>query len=389
MYWTRNLLISLLTAAFATAVAGCDDAPEGAEEVGGGELAGIVLEDDAMAAELGSANTIALREGEIHQVQAEYLELAQAFEARTGRKLTGVQLSEGQAALLQTMLSREEDISLTGLLQQVLDTRDRIGELEDEIDLLKSELPTPSIVQRGDSHLGLATDYLVANHGLTKDEASELAHRSLLTNNLAPGMEVWHFYADGVYGTTVTQGTARVSPFFLNIREKRKLREERDEALALAASLEAEITVLEATRDQLRDDLTRVSSQRDDLQYERDILFEDKEELVEADESVYFYVDTARRLREQDILAPAGMRLKDWRKDLFTQTLDLRRQTSLKVYAEDFGARRLNKVILLPRDRFKEKSDYQIEYSDDRQMATIYLDNIDRFKNDAFVVVLR
>ena len=389
MFSTRLLWTSLLTASLATAIAGCDEAPDGADSAGGGELAGIVLEDDAMAAELGSAQDIAIKEGGIHQEQARFLELAAAFEERTGRKLTGVQLSEGQAALLQTMLSNEEDISLTGLLQQVLDTRDRIAELEDDIDLIKSELPTPSIVQRGDSHLGLSVDYLMANHGLTKDEASALAHRSLLTNNLAPGMEVWHFYADGVYGTTVTQGTARVSPFFLNIREKRKLRDERDEALALASSLEAEITVLEATRDQLRDDLTRVSAQRDDLKYERDILFDDREELVEADESVFFYVDTARRLREQDILAPAGMRLKDWRKDLFTQSLDLRRQTSLKVYAEDFGARRLNKVILLPRDRYRDKEDYKIEYSEDRAMATISLVNVDRFKNDAFVVVLR
>jgi len=202
-------------------------------------------------------------------------------------------------------------------------------------------------------------------------------------------MEVWHFYADGVYGTTVTQGTARVSPFFLNIRETRQLRQERDDALALATSLEAEITVLEATRDQLQEDITRVSRQRDDLRDERDVLLDDKADLVQQDESVHFYVDTRRRLREKDILAPAGMRLKEWRKDLFTQKMDLRTKSSLKVYAEDFGVRRLNKVILLPRSRFREDSDYQVQYDETRKVATIYLDNIDRFKNDAFVVVLK
>ena len=386
---TSHRLLAAAALGLITGLTACDDAPDGADEVGGGELAGIVLEDDAMAAQLGDASDIALREGSIHQSQAEYLELAAEFEARTGRKLTGVQLSEGQASLLQTMLSKEDDISLKGLLQQILDTRDQITDLEDEIDALKRELPTPDVVGRGDTHLGLAAEYLVKNHGLSQSEAERLAHRSLLTNNLAPGMEVWHFYADGVYGTTVTQGTARVSPFFLNIREKRKLQGERDDALALAASLEAEITVLEATRDQLRTDLDRTIAQRDDFRYERDLLQEDKDTLVEEDESVFFYVDTARRLREKDILVPGGMRLKDWRKDLFTQSLDLRNQNSLKVYAEDFGVRRLNKIILLPRDRFKADSDYKIEYGEGNQTATIYLDNIDRFKNDAFVVALR
>jgi len=348
-----------------------------------------VLEDDAMAAQLGEAGSIAMKEGGIHQEQAQYLELAAEFEARTGRKLSGVELSEGQASLLQTMLSNEDDISLKGLLQQLLDTKDHITDLEDEIDAIKRELPTPTVVSRGDSHLGLATDYLVKNHGLSSSEAERLAHRSLLTNNLAPGMEVWHFYADGVYGTTVTQGTARVSPFFLNIREKRKITAERDDALALAASLEAEITVLEATRDQLRGDLDRTIAQRDDFRYERDVLQEDKDDLVADDQSVFFYVDTARRLREKDILAPGGMRLKDWRKDLFTQSIDLRSQNSLKVYAEDFGVRRLNKIILLPKDRYKADTDYKIEYGEGKLTATIYLDNIDRFKNDAFVVALR
>lgn len=381
-------LLSLTLLSLAMLVVACETEPEGTGEAGS-ELAGIVLEDDAMAAQLDSASGIALKEGEIHQERAEYLELATAFEARTGRKLTGVQLSESQAALLQSMLTDEEDISLKGLLQQIIDTRTRINEIEDEIDLVKSELPSPDTVERGDTHLGLAQDYLMKNHGLEADEAERLAARSLLTNNLAPGMEVWHFYADGVYGTTVTQGTARVSPFFLNIREKRKLRDERDEALALAASLEAEITVLEATRDQLRSDLDRVVAQRDDLQYERDILVDVREELIEADQSAYFYVDTQRRLREKDILAPAGMQLKEWRKDLFSQKLDLRTQQSLRVYAEDFGARRLRRVILLPKDRFKDGTDYRVTYDEDHMVATIHLEDTERFKNDAFVVVLR
>lgn len=384
-----NRIVPLLGAlTVAGGLVACQDAPDGA----GGEspeLAGIILEEDALAGQVDSANKIALTEGAIHQEQAKFIELNKAFQERTGRKLTGVQLSARQAEVLQTMLNKEEDISLKGLLQQILNTRDQIEELEGTISDLKTELPTPDVVSRGDTHLGLSAEYLMKTHGLSEEDAQRLARRSLLTSNLAPGMEVWHFYADGVYGTTVTQGTARVSPYFLNVREKRKLRRQRDEALALAASLEAEIVVLEATRDELRRDLSKVTRQRDVLQVERDDLFEEKEDLVQDDQSVYFYVDTGRRLREKDVLAPVGMRLKEWRKDLFTQKLDLRRQQSLRVYAEDFGVKRFRRVQLLPKSRFREKTDYQVELNDTKEVATIYLDNVERFKNDAFVVVLK
>jgi hypothetical protein len=379
----------LLATAFGiVSLVGCADAPDGAQDESP-ELAGIILEDDTLAGQVDSANKIALTEGAIHQQQAQFIELNNAFMERTGRKLSGVKLTERQAEILKTMLDKEEDISLKGLLQQILDTRTAIDVLEGEIADLKTELPTPDVVNRGDTHMGLSTDYLMKTHGLSKEDAQRLARRSLLTNNMAPGMEVWHFYADGVYGTTVTQGTSRFSPFFLNIRERRKIRDQRDDALALAANLEAEIVVLETTRDQLRSDLRSVTRERDDLQVERDDLWDDKEELVTADESTYFYVDTGRRLREKDVLAPVGMRLKEWRKDLFTQKLDLRKQQSLRVYAEDFGVRRIRKVILLPKSRFREGSDFQVDFNDSKEIATIYLDNVEAFKGEAFVVVIK
>ena len=261
--------------------------------------------------------------------------------------------------------------------------------LRERIDELKSQLPTPDIVERGNTHMGMAVDYLSKNHELDPKEAEKIARRSLLTNHIAPGMEVWHFYVDGVYGTTVTQGTARVSPYFLNVRTMRKLKDERDEALALAASLEAEITVLEATRDELQSDMRRLSSANKSLTRERDQLTEKKDQLITQDESTYYFVDTKRSLRERDILAPMGMRLKDWRKDLFQDRLDLRYQTALKVFAEDFGVKKIRGVLLLPKSRFREETDYQVEYRDGGQVAVIHLDNITKFKNDAFVVVLK
>ena len=388
---TRSLKYWLLAPALTfTLFSGCETAPEGVE--GGAEdadLSGIVMEKDELAGDLGKAQSISGTEGEIKQQQAEFLELSAAFEQRYGKRLDGIELSDGQTSLLKTMLAAEEDVSLKGLLQALLDTHDVINELETKIDELKEQLPTPDIVARGDAHLDLAADYLTKNHGLDPKEASRLARRSLLTDNLAPGMEVWHFYTEGVYATTVTQGTAKVSPYFLNVRAMRKIKTERDEAMMLASSLEAEITVLEATRDQLRADLSTLQVEHQDLKVERDILVEDKAALVQADETVYFHIDTRRSLRQKDIITPAGIRLKDWRPELFTEKLDLREYDTIEVYATDFGVRRIRGVKLLPDGMWQEGRDYTVKLTDSGSKATLQLDSIDRFKNEAFVVVLK
>ena len=385
----RSVIPSLLLSL--SLLAGCETSPEGVEGGGGDspDLSGIVMEKDELAGDLGKASAIAGKEGQIKQEQAEFLELSAAFEQRYGKKLDGVELSDQQAALLKTMLSAEMDVSLQGLLQSLLDTRDDIEKLEQDIDDLKAQLPTPDVVSRGDSHLNLAQDYLVKNHGLDQKEADRLARRSLLTDNLAPGMEVWHFYTDGVYATTVTQGSAKVSPYFLNVRAMRRLQKERDEAMALAASLEAEITVLEATRDQLRADLTSLKVRHEDLKIERDILHDDKEELIAADESVWYYIDSKRSLRQKEIIAPAGIKLKDWRPELFVDKLDLRDDDTIEMYAEDFGVRRIRGIKLLPDGLWREGRDYSVSITDSGRKVTLQLDAIDRFKNEAFVVVLK
>jgi hypothetical protein len=125
------------------------------------------------------------------------------------------------------------------------------------------------------------------------------------------------------------------------------------------------------------------------LKDERNDLEDQRDDLVTSDQSSWYYVDTRRNLREKDILPPVGMRLKEWKKELFTERLDLRRQTRFTVYAEDFGVRRFRRIMLLPRNRYIEKQDYTVEYRDDGQVGVVQLENIEKFKNDAFVVALK
>ena len=51
--------------------------------------------------------------------------------------------------------------------------------------------------------------------------------------------------------------------------------------------------------------------------------------------------------------------------------------------------RRFRRIMLLPRNRYIEKQDYTVEYRDDGQVGVVQLENIEKFKNDAFVVALK
>lgn len=389
----RHPVLFAVSAAVSLFVSGCPSSDEQAEGTSPAEptpdLSGVVIENDELAASLGKANQIQVDEGKIKQQQARFLDLARRYEARTGKILPPMRLTSDQAALLETMMSKESDVEIKGMLQEILDSHKQIGSLKQEIDDLKGKLPTPTVAKRGDSHMKLAVDFLVASHGLDKKEAEKLAKRTLLTDQLAPGMEVWHFYADGVYASTVTQGKAKVSPYFLNVRAFQKLKTERDEALQLAASLEAEITVLEATRDQLTRELSVVKEEKAVVEDERDALSQENTELITLDESAWYYVDTRRSLREKDILAPIGMKLKDWRKDLFDTRIDLREKQEIRLFAEDFDVERVKKVALLPPGMWTEGRDWHLRIDEEGRNATLVLDDPERFRNEAFIVVLK
>ena len=378
---------------FVLSATGCpSDAPtavEGEETATPVDTEGIVIENDEIAAELGKANQVLMDEGRIKQQQARFIELSQQYIQKTGRKLPPMRITNDQAALLQTLMSREGDVEIKGLLQEILDSHEKVGDLKDQIDALKGQLPTPTIAKRGDSHMKLAVEYLSKTHGVTEAEAKKLATRTLLTDQLAPGMEVWHFYADGVYASTVTQGTAKVSPYFLNMRAFQKMKTERDESVQLAAALEAEITVMEAQRDQLQRDLVVTREEKVVVEGERDELVDQVDDLVTADESAWFYVDTTRSLREKDVLAPVGIKLKEWRRDLFEQRIDLRERYSIRMEAADFGVKTIKKVALLPQGLWLEKKDWHLEVEEGAKAAVLHLDEPDKFKNEAFVVVLR
>jgi hypothetical protein len=147
--------------------------------------------------------------------------------------------------------------------------------------------------------------------------------------------------------------------------------------------------VLEKTRDSLRRDLARTQQEKREVEIRNEDLVVENTDLVTESESVYFHIDTRRRLREQDVITPIGIRLKDWREDLFQDKMDLRYDYEIEVAARDFGVPRINGVKLLPSGMFHEGRDYSVSLGEGKKTARITLENISKFKNSAFVVVLK
>ena len=386
---TRNvswmLVVSAMAALFAVAIVGCG---LGEEEEDDDDIVGPAGTPETLGKQMADANRIAGIEGDIKQEQADFIRLAQQYKEATGESLTGIELSQAEVELLREKLEAEEDVTYQGLVKDILARQERIDELRAEIESLKGRLPVPVVVQRGDNHLSIAKDYLINEIGLSEEEASKVARRALLTDRLVSGHEVWNFYENGVYGTAVTQGTAKVSPYFLNVQAEKKIKRERDDAQQLATTLQAELEVLEHQRDQLTAELEDLERRHEEVVAERDVLHDENVVMETHMSSAHYYVDTASNLRQDGVIKVGGKRLKDYDPDLFIYSVDLREDNQIVLGARAFGKSSINNAELLPNDKYIRNTDYTVDTSD-RDRAVIRLRNLEKFENERFVIVLR
>ncbi len=369
----------------ATGIAGCG---MGGEEEDADVIVSPAGTPETLGKQMADANRIAGIEGDIKQEQADFIKLAQQYKEATGESLKGIELSRSEVDLLWRKLEAEEDVTYQGLVKDILSKQDRIDELRAEIESLKGRLPVPVTVERGDNHLSIAKDYLTNEIGLSEEEASKVARRALLTDRLVSGHEVWNFYENGVYGTAVTQGSAKVSPYFLNVQAEKKIKAERDEAQDLATTLQAELEVLEHQRDQLTADLEELEMRHAEVVAERDVLHGENVEMETHMLSAHYYVDTVSNLRQDGVIKVGGKRLKDYDPDLFIYSIDLREEDRIVLGARAFGKNSINNAELLPNDKYIRNTDYTVDTTDGDR-AIIRLRNVEKFENERFVIVLR
>lgn len=133
-------------------------------------------------------------------------------------------LNKEQLKLIQDMITKEQDATYKGLLNQVIDKNNQIQKLSSDLDDIKSKLPKPYVVKGGDSHYKVCFEYLTKEKSLPADKANDLLQQAFLADDLLEGFNIWLYYNDGVFGTFVNQGSVRISPnAFRNIIRKNQI----------------------------------------------------------------------------------------------------------------------------------------------------------------------
>jgi hypothetical protein len=224
--------------------------------------------------------------------------------------------------------------------------------------------------------------------GVPEAEAKKLVSRVAILEKLAPGFEVYHFYANGTYGTWVSQGRAKISPNDLMRQEREKVEGERDEAVAQNEKLQEEVLDLESQKKKITEEIASLQTERGNLIEERTKLQADNAGQLAKLNSLHYVVGKRDTLKAEGVIEipifakdRAG---KNWRDEVFTESLDLRSGKTITIKAADLGLKKIAKVNVVPGSYLKDEH-YKLTISEDKQTATIELITVNRFKNDKVV----
>jgi predicted nuclease with TOPRIM domain len=298
-----------------------------------------------------------------------------------------MQLTDEQKKVLEERIKNEKNSSYQALLQEVIDKDKEIGNLNTKLNKLKAELPKPDIARPGDSHYALAMRFL-RRKGVPEAEARKLVSRVNIMEKLAPGFEVYHFYANGVYGTWVSQGRARISPSDLVRQDREKVEGERDEAIAQSEKLQEDLDDLQQQKQKIQEEIASLQDERAKLIDERTKLQADNATQLASLNSIHYLVGSRDKLKQEGIIEipifakdRAG---KNWRDDVFNQSLDLRTGHVITIKASEVGLKKIGKINVVPGSYIRDEH-YKLTLSEDKQTATIDLLTPARFKNDKVV----
>lgn len=287
----------------------------------------------------------------------------------------------------------EEEIPLIQEKVEELETElaekdETIAELEHQKSRLETQIPEPREVMPGDSHWGIAYDYLTQEQGLSSQEAREYLSEALLFHPILVGFRVWNYFNEGIFGSFVTQGTADISPGAVMRAQKKETAETKEELQNRIDNLESQKQDLSGKLDQMQkqyaDETSRFQNQIDNLEGELEESRGDIRELESALNSVYYLAGTESDLKQRGtikgtFLGICGKRAGEVTFADFTNKADLDQVDRITLDAGDFGLNRIGKVGVLPK-HFQEGQDYRIEYSAGGQTADLLLLNKDKFR---------
>ena len=324
--------------------------------------------------------------------------------------LTNMALNPEHEAILNDMLATEADVSYRGLVQEIIDTRGEVAELQQQMQDLRDDLPAPYSVQSNDSHLQVALQYLMENHGLSAAEARDVVEQTALVENLNVGNQVWLLYKDGILGTYVTQGTADMSPGraqrIARARINRTistLTEERDAAEARAAfvadslgqvkdMLQERIVFLRSEEERLNGQIAMLNEARDEALAQRDMEEQAKLEAEMKLNSIFYAVNTMDHWKDSMVIKDpffGGPRVESLSGVDFSQAQDLREGTVLTIERSAFPSLdSIKKVDVFPRT-FRDGQDYVVAFHPSGDRVSIELLVPENFAGQNVLFALR
>ncbi len=303
-----------------------------------------------------------------------------------------MQLTPDQKALLEARLKAEKSTGTGALLQAILDKDKEIGELNKKINGLRALLPKPVLAKEGDNHYAMAMTFL-RRRGISEDKAKDLIAKTNILEKLEPGWEVYHFYVNGKYGTSVSQGRAPLSPTESIKQAKVQTEGERDEAIKKGQDLAKQVDSLNIEKQRVEADITALRQEKTGLMDQVASLNTLSEKQKAKLNSMHYIVGERAKLENDGVVVipffsknRMGPNAKSVRfdKDLI---LDGPAEPIVLIKAADLGIAKIGKINVVPGSLVKDQH-YTISYAADRSSATVKILDLDRVRDDrvAFAV---
>ncbi len=332
-------------------------------------------------------------EASIQEKQNEVFSVLNEYKKKTGEDLPEVNimnLSPEQKTVLEEKIKNEKDVSIKSLLQDILDKNSDIQNLNARVQELETLLPKPHLVEKGENHYQVAMDFLLNEKGLDKARAMELVERTALFEPIVPGFKIWNFYAEGEYGTFITQGSAPISPNQIQRKVKKELVDAKDKAIAEKEQLQSDIHEMESRRVELISQLDLLNQEKQGMLAKMSELNQQNQEMQTSLNSVFYALGSRKSLAEKGILKGGFLRATKLQKvdpEMFDRSLDLRGDPRLALNASELQMSRLKAVTLYP-GYFKAGVDYQVEFDETSQNATLTFLNLKKFMSEQIAVVV-
>jgi hypothetical protein len=369
-------LPALLAPALLLAPLGCDKKPQEDKQV------------QILAAKANEAQAIQQQIQSAAQAQAKAADAAKVPDAKPNPET--LQLSLEQKALLEKRLKEEKGTSTGDLLQVILDKDAEIAVLNKKLSGVRALLPRPEVAKEGDNHYALAMRFL-RKRGVDEEQAKELIAKTHILEELKPGWEVYHFYVNGKYGTSVAQGKADISPTEATKQARLKLEGERDDAKKMADELQVKVDGLIAAKAKIEADIDALRVEKTGLMEQVNGLSTLSAQQKAKLNSMHYLVGDRKKLEEEGvIIVPIfakdrmGPNAKAAR---FDRDLLLDGDAVITIKAADLGMSKIGKVNVVPGSLVKDEH-YSLTYSEDRATATVKILDLERVRNDrvAFAV---